>query len=62
MSTNLGNGSMTYTVVDGWAKLPEGWSFKECGGVAVDSKDNVYYSPQGVTKVSVGRPRFFNKL
>ena len=28
----------------------------------LDSKDNVYYSPQGVTKVSVGRPRFFNKL
>jgi len=28
----------------------------------LDSKDNVYYSPQGATKVSVGRPRFFNKL
>ena len=28
----------------------------------LDSKDNVYYSPQGTTKVSVGRPRFFNKL
>ena len=28
----------------------------------LDSQDNVYYSPQGATKVSVGRPRFFNKL
>jgi len=28
----------------------------------LDSKDNVYFSPQGTTKVSVGRPRFFNKL
>tara|TARA_A100000172_G_scaffold9726_1_gene5257 strand:+ start:80 stop:439 length:360 start_codon:yes stop_codon:yes gene_type:complete len=24
----------------------------------LDSKDNIYYSPQGVTKVSVGRARF----
>ena len=28
----------------------------------LDSKDNVYYSPQGAVKISVGRPRFFNKL
>ena len=28
----------------------------------LDSKDNVYYSPQGATKVSVGRPRFFQRL
>tara|TARA_R110001583_G_scaffold171807_1_gene325546 strand:- start:38 stop:394 length:357 start_codon:yes stop_codon:yes gene_type:complete len=28
----------------------------------LDSKDNVYYSPQGATKVSVGKPRFFQKL
>ena len=28
----------------------------------LDSKDNIYYSPQGVTKVSVGKPRFFQKL
>ena len=28
----------------------------------LDSKDNVYYSPQGTTKVSVGKPRFINKL
>ena len=28
----------------------------------LDSKDNIYFSPQGVTKVSVGKPRFFQKL
>ena len=28
----------------------------------LDSKDNVYYSPQGTSKVSVGKPRFFQKL
>ena len=28
----------------------------------LDSQDNVYYSPQGAVKISVGRPRFFNKL
>ena len=25
----------------------------------LESKSNVYYSPQGATKVSVGKPRFF---
>ena len=28
----------------------------------LDSKDHVYYSPRGVVKVSVGKPRFFQKL
>ena len=28
----------------------------------LDSKDNVYYSPQGAVKIQVGKPRFFNKL
>ena len=28
----------------------------------LDSKQVVYFSPQGATKVSVGRPKFFNKL
>ena len=28
----------------------------------LDSRDNVYYSPQGAVKISVGKPRFFNKL
>jgi len=28
----------------------------------LDSKDNIYYSPRGATKVYVGRPRLFRKL
>ena len=28
----------------------------------LDSKDKVYYSPQGTTKILVGKPRFFQKL
>ena len=28
----------------------------------LDSKDNVYFSPQGAIKVSVGKPKFFQKL
>jgi hypothetical protein len=28
----------------------------------LDSKNNVYFSPQGATKVSVGKPKFFQKL
>ena len=28
----------------------------------LDSKDNVYYSPRGATKVLVGKPKFFRKL
>src|ERR1700722_14450728 len=36
----LGSGDYTYEPVPDWAKLPSGWSFKEIGGVGVDSKDN----------------------
>ena len=28
----------------------------------LDSEDNVYYSPMGVTRVLVGRPKLFGKL
>jgi len=28
----------------------------------LDSKDNVYYSPRGATKVLVGKPKFMRKL
>jgi DNA-binding beta-propeller fold protein YncE len=38
----VGTGKFTYEVEEGWGKLPEGWSFVEVGGVAVDSGDRVY--------------------
>jgi hypothetical protein len=37
-----GTGKYTYELVDGWVKLPEGWSFLDVGGVSVDSQDRVY--------------------
>ena len=37
-----GSGKYTYELVDGWAKLPEGWSFIDVGGITIDSQDRVY--------------------
>lgn len=38
----FGSGKYTYELVEGWAKLPAGWSFQDIGGIAIDSKDRVY--------------------
>lgn len=38
-----GAGKYTYELVDGWAKLPEGESFRDVGGIAIDdTNDRVY--------------------
>ena len=37
----------TFEPVDGWGRLPPGWSFKEIGGVGVDRADNVYVFNRG---------------
>jgi DNA-binding beta-propeller fold protein YncE len=37
-----GTGKYTYELVEGWAKLPGGWSFLDVGGVTVDAQDRVY--------------------
>jgi DNA-binding beta-propeller fold protein YncE len=39
---SLGDGALTFEYVDNWAQLPDGWSFVDVAGVAIDSKDNVY--------------------
>ncbi len=49
----LGTAGYTYEVVDNWAKLPDGWSFREVGGVGVDTKDNVYVFNRGEHPVMV---------
>jgi DNA-binding beta-propeller fold protein YncE len=36
-----------YSADDAWAQLPEGWSFREAAGVAVDSRDRVYVFNRG---------------
>jgi DNA-binding beta-propeller fold protein YncE len=49
----LGKETYTYEVVENWAKLPDGWSFKEVGGVGVDAQDNVYVFNRGVHPMMV---------
>ena len=38
----VGSGKFAYEEVEGWGRLPEGRSFGEVPGVAVDSQDRVY--------------------
>src|SRR5258707_14881305 len=47
MATIVGTGDFKYRIVEDWAKLPEGWSFKEVGAVGVDGNDNVYVFNRG---------------
>ena len=47
MAIILGNGEHRYRVVEDWAKLPDGWEFKDAAAVACDSKDRVYVFNRG---------------
>ncbi len=47
MTTILGSGEYRYEPVEGWGRLPEGWSLREVGAVAVDSQDRVYVFNRG---------------
>ena len=47
MAAVLGSGEHRYRVVENWAKLPEGWEFRDVAAVAVDSKDRVYAFNRG---------------
>src|SRR3954466_6101249 len=38
---------LPHKVVENWAKLPAGWNFGECSGVAVDKNDNVWVFNRG---------------
>ena len=53
MSTTLGSGALTYQVVDGWAKLPEGFLLDDCAGAVVDSKGLIYVFTRGEHPVVV---------
>src|SRR5271167_228428 len=53
MAIIVGTGDFKYRIVEDWAKLPEGWSFKEVGAVGVDNKDNVYVFNRGEHPVIV---------
>ena len=47
MRDTVATADYTFDLVDGWAKLPAGWSFKEVAAVATDSKDQVYVFSRG---------------
>ena len=47
MSVILGSGDFRYRVVEDWAKLPDGWEFRDVAAVGVDSKDQVYVFNRG---------------
>jgi DNA-binding beta-propeller fold protein YncE len=47
MPTVLGSGEHRYRVVEDWAKLPDGWAFKDVAAVACDRKDQVYVFNRG---------------
>src|SRR5271155_5885949 len=53
MASIVGTGDFKYRIVEDWAKLPDGWSFKEVGAVGVDAKDNVYVFNRGEHPVMV---------
>ncbi len=38
---------LPHQVIKDWAKLPKGWNFGECSGVAVDKQDNVWVFNRG---------------
>jgi hypothetical protein len=37
----LGSGEHGYRVVENWARLPDGWEFRDVAAVGVDSKGRV---------------------
>ena len=47
MAIEVGSGDYRYRIVEDWAKLPEGWSFKEVAAVGTDKNDNVYCFTRG---------------
>jgi DNA-binding beta-propeller fold protein YncE len=49
----LGPHKLEYEVIAGWEHLPEGWSFVEVAGVAVDSRERVYVYCRGAHPVIV---------
>src|SRR5207253_7915098 len=53
MAIIVGTGDFKYRIVEDWAKLPDGWSFKEVGAVGVDANDTVYVFNRGEHPVMV---------
>ena len=43
----LGEGEYRFRVMPSWAKLPDGWDFRDVASVTVDRHDNVYVFNRG---------------
>jgi DNA-binding beta-propeller fold protein YncE len=56
MTTMLGRGNHVYEEMAGWARLPEGWTFKEVADVVVDAGDRVYVFNRGEHPMVVFEP------
>jgi DNA-binding beta-propeller fold protein YncE len=56
MAVTLGGGDYVYHELADWAKLPEGWHFREVADVEVDSQDRVYVFSRGEHPVMVFEP------
>ncbi len=48
-----GSGDYAYTLVEEWAQLPAGYSFRDVCGIAVDRRDRVYVLNRGTRPVMV---------
>src|SRR4029077_4119411 len=44
---------MKFSVVEGWGKLPDGWTYREVAGAAVDKQDRACASTRGEHRVIV---------
>src|SRR5256886_8804043 len=53
MAMRLGSGNLVFEPVEGWEKLPPGWSLLDVAGVAVDGKGNVCVFNRGEHPVVV---------
>src|SRR6266508_4469870 len=47
MAIEVGTVDYRYRIIENWAQLPDGWSFKEVAAVGVDKNDNVYAFGRG---------------
>lgn len=49
----LGTAQYTYEVIENWAQLPSGWSFREVASVGADAQGNVYAFNRGAHPMMV---------
>lgn len=55
-ATILGEGSFRFEVVDDWAQLPQGWTFREVAAVAVARDDRVFVFSRGDHPITIFSP------